>query len=129
MRVTTFRAKSIQEALALVRRELGPDAAILHTRAIHAGLTRWLGGGRQIEVLATRDEVDIPSRIPPAIDEAEDARQQFRNRLERSAAHGVEIDAPAPASERWRILREKFVQAGCDESAASRLVDEMRAAE
>ncbi len=50
-------------ALALVRRELGPDAAVLHTREIRG---RWLGllpGGRQIEVTASRG-INVPSRLP-----------------------------------------------------------------
>ena len=32
MDIKTFRAKTMQDALALVRRELGPDASVLHTR-------------------------------------------------------------------------------------------------
>lgn len=51
-------------ALALVRRELGPDAAVLHTREIRAN--RWLGllpSTRQIEVTASRG-VNVPSRLP-----------------------------------------------------------------
>ena len=50
-------------ALALVRRELGPDAAVLHTREVRG---RWLGllpGGRQIEVTASRG-INVPSRLP-----------------------------------------------------------------
>ena len=50
-------------ALALVRRELGPDAAVLHTREV---CKRWLGllpGPRQIEVTASRG-VNVPSRLP-----------------------------------------------------------------
>ena len=50
-------------ALALVRRELGPDAAVLHTREVRS---RWLGllpGPRQIEVTASRG-VNVPSRLP-----------------------------------------------------------------
>ncbi len=50
-------------ALALVRRELGPDAAVLHTREVRG---RWLGllpGPRQIEVTASRG-INVPSRLP-----------------------------------------------------------------
>ena len=50
-------------ALALVRRELGPDAAVLHTREVRG---RWLGllpVGRQIEVTASRG-INVPSRLP-----------------------------------------------------------------
>ena len=37
MNVKTYRAKTMQEALALVRRELGPEAAVLHTREVRGG--------------------------------------------------------------------------------------------
>ena len=53
----------MHEALALVRRELGPDAAVLHTREVRG---RWLGllpGRRQIEVTASQG-INVPSRLP-----------------------------------------------------------------
>ncbi|MBX7073745.1 MAG: flagellar biosynthesis protein FlhF [Pirellulales bacterium] len=60
----TFRAATMQEALSLVRSELGPDAAVLHTRLCRpAGLLGWLPGRRGIEVIASRD-VNVPSRLP-----------------------------------------------------------------
>lgn len=65
MDVRTYRAATIQEALAMVRRDLGPDAAVLHTREVTTrrlfGLVR---GNRQIEVTAST-EVNVPSRLPP----------------------------------------------------------------
>ena len=49
MDVKTYRARTMQEALALVRRELGPSAAVLHTREVRGnGLLGWLSGVRQI---------------------------------------------------------------------------------
>lgn len=51
------------EALALVRRELGPDAAVLHTREVR-GIKRWFSAGR-IEVMASTG-VNVPSRMPAA---------------------------------------------------------------
>jgi flagellar biosynthesis protein FlhF len=65
MDVHTFRATSMHEALTLVRRALGPDAAILHTREVQS--TRffgWITGPRQIEVSASAT-VNVPSRLPP----------------------------------------------------------------
>ena len=61
MEVKTYRAKSLQQALQLVRRDLGPDASVLHTREVSHGLLGLLGA-RQIEVMASLD-VDIPSRF------------------------------------------------------------------
>jgi flagellar biosynthesis protein FlhF len=64
MEVRTFRAKSMQEALGLVRRELGPAAAVLHTREVGgSGLLGWIPGRRRIEVTASTG-VCVPSRLP-----------------------------------------------------------------
>jgi flagellar biosynthesis protein FlhF len=63
MELRTYRAATMHEALALVRRELGPDAALLHTRELRN--RRWLGllpGPRQIEVTASCG-VNVPSRL------------------------------------------------------------------
>ncbi|MBI3463810.1 MAG: flagellar biosynthesis protein FlhF [Planctomycetes bacterium] len=65
MDVRTYRAPNMQAALALVRRELGPEAAVLHTREVGGSrLLRWIPGMRQIEVTASA-EVNVPSRLPP----------------------------------------------------------------
>ncbi len=54
----------MQEALALVRRDLGSRASVLHTREVRGGgLLRWLGGSRLIEVVASTS-VSVPSRLP-----------------------------------------------------------------
>ncbi len=53
----------MHEALVLVRRELGPDAAVLHTREVPSGrLLGWLFGSRKIEVTASVD-VNVPNRL------------------------------------------------------------------
>jgi flagellar biosynthesis protein FlhF len=63
MDVKTFRARSIQDALKMVRYHLGPDAAVLHTREVRDGKWWWLGGKRQVEVTASAT-VHVPSRFP-----------------------------------------------------------------
>jgi flagellar biosynthesis protein FlhF len=61
----------MQEALHLVRRELGPQAAVLQTRDVRAGgLFRLLPGMRRVEVTASA-EVTVPSRLPPRTREPE----------------------------------------------------------
>src|SRR5438270_340580 len=71
MDVRTYRARTMQEALHLVRRELGPDAAVLQTRDVRAGgLFRLLPGMRRVEVTASA-EVTVPSRLPPRMREPE----------------------------------------------------------
>lgn len=63
MEVKTYRASTMQEALALVRDDLGPTAAVLHTREVgNTGLLKWLPGMRKIEVTAAL-EVNVPSRF------------------------------------------------------------------
>jgi len=53
----------MRDALALVRRELGPQAAVLHTREVNSGPLRRLMFGRQYEVAAS-SAVNVPSRLP-----------------------------------------------------------------
>ena len=66
MELRTYRAATMHEALAMVRRDLGPDAAVLHTREVRARrLFGWLRGPRQIEVTASC-QVNVPSRLPAA---------------------------------------------------------------
>ena len=87
MHLHTFRARSLSEALRLVREELGPDASVLNTREIGSAWSRWLVG-TQIEVTAS-DEVRAPSRLSTtesALSEADpadllDFRRKFRQDL------------------------------------------------
>jgi flagellar biosynthesis protein FlhF len=53
MEIKTFRAKTMPQALDLVRRELGPEAMVLHTRELNAGLVRRMLWGRAYEIAAT----------------------------------------------------------------------------
>src|SRR5258708_842101 len=65
MDVRTYRARTMQEALHLLRRELGPHAAVLQTRDVRAGgLFRLLPRMRRVEVTAPAG-VTVPSRLPP----------------------------------------------------------------
>ncbi|MGA2031534.1 MAG: flagellar biosynthesis protein FlhF [Thermoguttaceae bacterium] len=66
MELKTYRARTMQEALAMVWRELGSDAAVLHTREIPTRrLFGCFPGPRQIEITASC-EVNVPSRMPQA---------------------------------------------------------------
>jgi flagellar biosynthesis GTPase FlhF len=62
MQLHTFTARSLAEALRLVRQELGPDASLLHSREIGGLFSRWFHG-RRIEVVAS-NELSAPSRWP-----------------------------------------------------------------
>jgi flagellar biosynthesis protein FlhF len=63
MDIRTYRAKTMRDALELVRRELGPTASVLHTRELNGGPLRRLVFGRKYEVAASV-AVNVPSRLP-----------------------------------------------------------------
>jgi flagellar biosynthesis protein FlhF len=94
MNVKTYRAKTMQEALALVRDELGSKASVLRTREVPArGLSRLWGSSGLVEVVAS-DNVSVPSRLP--------TRQPVVEPLCIPSAHAG-IDLAAAADER-RLL-------------------------
>lgn len=62
MEIKTYRAKTMRDALELVRRELGPSAAVLHTREVNGGPLGRLVFGRKYEVAASA--ANVPSRLP-----------------------------------------------------------------
>lgn len=63
MEVKTYRARSLQDALQLVRADLGPNAAVLQTRQLQPGLWgRLLGATDRVEVSASLS-VHVPSRF------------------------------------------------------------------
>jgi flagellar biosynthesis protein FlhF len=66
MKIQTFKAKTMQQALDQVRHELGPEAAVLHTRELHASLLGRLFWGKSYEIAASA-EADVPSRLPTAV--------------------------------------------------------------
>jgi len=59
--IRTFRARSMAEALAAVKRELGPDAVILGTRTLSGGSLGGLVGRAQVEITA-----GLPDLVTPA---------------------------------------------------------------
>src|SRR6476646_7426099 len=70
MDIKTYRAKTMRDALEQVRRELGPSAAVLHTREVNSGPLSRLVFGRKYEVAASA-AVNVPSRLPAAYAGAE----------------------------------------------------------
>jgi flagellar biosynthesis protein FlhF len=92
MEIKTFRAKTMPQALALVRSELGPEAMVLHTRELNAGLLGRIFLGRQYEIAAT------PSARESAQTESLPASSPLRggmgkgDALREIADFGVELD-------------------------------------
>jgi flagellar biosynthesis protein FlhF len=95
----------MQEALALVRRDLGPAAAVLHTREINGNrLLRWIPGLRQIEITASA-QVNVPSRLPTQVREEEPvaAKTQFPAAAFSALDKGPELGArPADTKNAFR---------------------------
>ena len=85
MEIRTYKAKTMRDALELVRRELGPSASVLHTREVNSGPIRRLVFGRKYEVAASAT-VNVPSRLPVEMQEA--ARVE-----ERAASVGYQMPA------------------------------------
>jgi flagellar biosynthesis protein FlhF len=121
MDVKTYRARTMQEALALVRRDLGPGAAVLHTREVARGIWGMLLGGKRVEVTAS-NEVHVPSRLP--------ARSQG---IDLSRPEEVVAHLGATATERGIPHRNRHAAAMHDATSATRrgpqelesLVDEL----
>ena len=88
----------MQDALALVRRELGPDAAVLHTRELNGGLVRRMLFGRKYEVAASTN-VNVPSRLPARMQEqGADPLRGYPGR-EQGVEHRQPAALHAPCSE------------------------------
>lgn len=69
MKVKTYKAIDMQEALRLIKRDLGPQAVILSTRKVVDGKRAFgLLGRPMVEVTAALDGAGIPSSGSPASD-------------------------------------------------------------
>jgi flagellar biosynthesis protein FlhF len=146
----TFRAKTMQQALHLVRQQLGYEATILHTREINGGpLGRWLLG-RRVEVVATtspvaaRQESSPPTTSPreamPAAHEELDYRAIYRAGLGqdladqlsdlRSMVASLCDKQPSPQGpDLSQAMFEAFttlIEADVDEATARELLDTLR---
>ncbi len=131
MHLHTYRARSLAEALRLIRQELGPDASVLHTREVGSTLSRWLGG-RAIEVTASAVH-SAPSRLPeppdnePAMPPAElqDFRRKFREDLlaQSEAAPSLVEQLSRPRTGTGHSLarlRQRLLAAGISQATADR---------
>jgi len=64
MKLKTYRAASIADALGEIKADLGADAVILHTRTFKAGGVFGLGARKVFEITATTPEAVSPPRRP-----------------------------------------------------------------
>ncbi len=66
MNLKTYRARSMAAALSEVKKDLGKDAVILHTRAYHVGGVLGVGGHQEYEITAADSQVARGPTIKPS---------------------------------------------------------------
>lgn len=152
MELKSFRAKTLQQALELVRREFGNDASVVHTRELNRGLLSRLVAGRQVEVVASPGapapaavEVEPSNRaqqVIPAVHEDIDFRAQYRANLDAELATQIgslhsmveqlcSTRAESRTGEMPPGLFEAYtdlIEADVDEATARELIDQLSAA-
>jgi flagellar biosynthesis protein FlhF len=110
MNLRKFQARSMHEALARVKRELGRDAIILHTRTLRRGGMLGIGVKTWVEITATVDQRVNAIRQSASEVKMEPLVGSFRAGPPQTAAPVVEAraavsDPPAEAVDP-RVLRE-----------------------
>ena len=78
----------MQQALDLVRREMGPEATVLHTRELNSNLLGRMFRGRQYEIAAS-SEVSAPARLAQASPLQSDYMAQYRNDFQLQRDEGL----------------------------------------
>ena len=66
MKLKTYRAQSMAQALSAVKKDLGKDAVILHTRSVRVGGLLGFGKKTLIEITAADEPVPMAKRATPA---------------------------------------------------------------
>jgi flagellar biosynthesis protein FlhF len=88
MKLKTYTAETMAQALAQVRKDLGKDAMILHTRSYRVGSWLGLGGKNMVEITASSPAQSAKSRAPratPRVEPEQAPTQQVAAQDEREA--------------------------------------------
>ncbi|QDT44918.1 Flagellar biosynthesis protein FlhF [Gimesia alba] len=90
--VRTFKAASMQEALNLVRQEMGSDAVILQTKQVpgRKGLLPWSKPKEEFEITAG---LDIKTRTPAAVQKNNRATSGLRHRASNLQPTNANVNA------------------------------------
>lgn len=124
MNLRTYRAYSMADALAAVKRDLGPDAVILNTRTSRKGGLFGIGRATIVEVVA------VPAEDAAATQRVRQRPANARSAVKAYGGGAVARSAPAPAedsagsSEAFSLEREQkktreFAQAMLDRLEAA----------
>jgi hypothetical protein len=125
MHLYTFKARSLAEALRMVREELGRDASVLHTREVGSPLLRWLGG-QSIEVTASV-ELAAPSRLKES--EEDQGWSRLEQPLEPPRSSGNPGSRrPVPAAELQDFRNKYRYDLESDHQVGNSLVEQLAAA-
>jgi flagellar biosynthesis protein FlhF len=121
MRIKSFVADDVRQALALVREEMGDDAVVLDTRSVRAVKFLGMGSREQVEVMAGVDEqpvailpevepvpaVAAPVRVPDEPDGAADQQRALWEELRRIKN---QMNAGAEEANPWiRMLKDRGI--------------------
>jgi flagellar biosynthesis protein FlhF len=121
MKMKTFRATTMPQALAQVKSQLGSDAVIMHTRTIKRGGFIGLGSHTVVEITARRNCSDIP------LQNRRGGSRQLRRLYASSDNIGMDSGAKTAndirdklplLSQRRNITEEKTVQLPADRQSA-----------
>ncbi len=96
MKLKTYTAETMAQALAHVRKDLGKDAMILHTRSFRVGSWLGLGGKNMVEITASSPTVASHQKVPRVMPQV--VRQQ--------APAQLPVQMPAQTIETKPIVRE-----------------------
>ena len=129
MNLRTYHAPSIAEALGQIKRDLGPDAVILHTRSYKRGALLGFGGRRTVEITASTAVNILPPRSKPSVPTVEArvggahrarrayrAAAESRPQTESSVAHESPVDTVMLDDPETRSMTDD-PQAGREEAA------------
>lgn len=122
MRIKSFVADDVRQALALVREEMGDDAVVLDTRSVKASKFLGIGAREQVEVMAGVDEEPIailpevnsaPVAPPPPStvrEEPDAAAEQLRELWQEIRRIKNQMNAGAEDANPWiRLLKDRGV--------------------
>jgi len=118
MHIKTFRARTLRDALEMVRAEFGPGAAVLHTREVDAGPLARVLRGRSIEVAAT------PDHAPLAVQAAETGVAAFSLPKQLASPSASRRGAPGEASSPGGPAYGRLIEADLAPELASSLLVE-----
>ncbi len=112
--IRTFQAPSMPEALAAVKREMGPEAVILGTRSVTPQGLRGLVARRYVEITAgSPDDARLPPRAARRDDELDGVPESVRPYYTRLVANSVSKEIAR------RLASETAGRGGAGVAAAS----------